>query len=487
MIAVVRPILCLCVALFLISCGLLIDIPDDSGVSTCPGIENQVLSEQEIPHICFDFEVNRYSVEAIFSVREAAGAVPGIYEWEDQTVFFRPCPELIPGRRYTFAFAGTYRDLQGSEYATHRIVPFYYKQRDESVPYLVSSNPLPGQIISMDAGIRIEFSEAMDPCSAVHGIRIEPDTPVTMVWEKAATEVVLAPQEKWEPCRCYTIRITEELLGETGIPLAETRELIFWIQEDIESPRILLVEPALNQPAALYPWTGYGMDQPLGLQDVVRIRFTEAMDTGSTADALTLVPAEAEERIWVDAATLVVIPAAGFSPGTEYLLQFNAQAKDRAGNTLSMSEPIRFTVIPGEITAVTEFVQDGIQVSPGDYSTATAIEIQPYPISSSGDYELLFRFTGCEFDSNTEKYAVQEAISLLCIFPDSGVPDPIATGYSWMGDLVLGVTYSELQSSTADQRIYYLLRIRGGPSGIATEEGYRLQRDLEQLVLTAEQ
>jgi len=150
-----------------------------------------------------------------------------------------------------------------------------------------------------------------------------------------------------------------------------------------------------------------------------------------------------------------------------------------------MPEPIQFATIPGAITVITDLVQDGIQLGHGDYSTATAVEIQPYPISSSADYELLFHFTGAGFDSNAEKYAVLEAISLLCIFPDSGVANPIATGYSWMGDIILSVTYSELQPSTATRKVYYLLCIRGGPSGIATDEGYRLQQDLEQLLVTA--
>jgi hypothetical protein len=191
------------------------------------------------------------------------------------------------------------------------------------------------------------------------------------------------------------------------------------------------------------------------------------------------------ERVWLDASSLVIIPAGGFAAGAEYLLDFDAQATDRAGNPIEIPQPIRFTTIPGEVTVVTEFVQDGIELGAGDYSTATAVEIQPYPVSSSADYELLFRFSGARFDSNTEKEAVQKAISLLCIFPDPGAANPVATGYSWMGDLILGVTYSYLQPSTTTQKFYYLLCIRGGPNGIATQEGYRLHRDIEQLLVTA--
>jgi hypothetical protein len=209
------------------------------------------------------------------------------------------------------------------------------------------------------------------------------------------------------------------------------------------------------------------------------------MDTGNTTDALKLLPSLSTQRCWTDAACLVVVPVGGFEPGTEYLLDFDAEATDLAGNTIGMTEPIRFTTIPGQITVITDLVHDGIQLDPEDHSTAAAIEIQPYPIVSTADYELLFRFSGSQFDTNAEKYSVQEAISLACVFPDSGVPHPVAIGYSWMGDVVLSVTYSELRPSTLNQTVYYLLCIRGGPSGIATDEGYRLPKDLEQLLSSA--
>lgn len=485
MTAAVRTGVFLCALLFLISCGLLIHIPDDSGITYCPGTVNQILSEQEIPHICFDFSVNKYSVEALFSVQDAAGELPGVFQWKDQTVSFQPQPELIPGRRYTFYFVGTYHDLRGVEYSAHTIVPFYYRQCGESAPYVLTSDPASGNTIAVDDSISIRFSEAIDPSSLARGISIQPDTPVTVSWENGATELVLTAQENWKYCHCYTIQITEELRDNSGIPLAEPREFVFWVQGDIESPRIVSVEPGFNLPTQLYPSTGYGIEESVGLKDVLHIRFTEAMDTGSTADAVVLYPSLATERVWIDAASLVVVPTDGFAAGTDYLIDFEAQATDLAGNTIEMMEPIRFVTVPGTITILTEFVQDEIQLGSGEYSTVTAIEIQPYPISSSADYELLFHFTGTDFDSNAEKYTVQEAISLNCIFPDSGVANPIATGYSWIGDLILSVTYSELQPSTAIQKVYYLLCIRGGPSGIVTDEGFRLEQNLEQLLVTA--
>jgi hypothetical protein len=421
----------------------------------------------------------------LFSVRDALGEISGYYRWEEHKVFYQPQPELIPGRRYVFSFEGMYYDPSGVEYFAHTIVPFYYTQRDGSAPYVVSSNPDSGQTLAPDDEIHIWFSEGIDESSLAKALVIQPDTAVTTDWQNEGTELVLTAQEGWKHCHSYTIRITEELRATSGVPLAEVRELVFRIQGDIETPRIIMVEPGMNQPAHLYPAVGYGLMESIALTDVLRIRFSEEMDTRETTNALIIHPAVAQQCVWIDASLLVVAPTNGFAADTEYLLAFDAQAVDRAGNAIAMEEPIRFVTIPGTIEVVTEFVQDGFRVEPGDYSTVTATEIQPYPISSASDYELLFHFTGARFDSNSEKYTAQEAISLICVFPDSGVATPIATGFSWMGDLILGVTYSELQPSTATQRVYYLLCIRGGPGGIATDDGFRLQRDLEHLLVTA--
>jgi hypothetical protein len=469
----------------LISCGLLIDFPEDPQIGYWPETANQILQEGELPHICFDFPVDKYSVESLMCIREASGAVSGFHYWEDTTVFFQPQPELIPGRRYVLSFDGIYYDLEGGEHQGYRVVPFYYVQLGGSAPYVVSVDPAPGEFIDGNATIRIAFSEPIDPSSLERGIVIQPDTPVRKELESGGAELLLTAREGWEECRCCRICLTDGLTDEAGFPLVDSLELVYWIQEDIVSPRVVLVEPGLNNPSQLYPATGYGLKEAVGLNEVLRIRFSEEMDTAVTADALSLQPTIPTERYWIDGSCLVVVPADTFEADTEYLLDFSDSASDRAGNAISLPEPIRFVTIAGEIEVSTEFIQDAVKLGPGEYSTASALEIRPYPVSSSADYELLIHFTGTRFDSNAEKYAAQEAISLVCIFPDIGVANPVATGYSWMAEQVLGVTYSELEPSSADQRVYYLLRIRGGPGGLSTDDGHRLAQDLEQLLVTA--
>jgi len=473
------------------SCGLLIEIPQESGIVFCPSTDNQILRSWENPRVCFDFAVDEYSVEQLFSVTDAAGPIQGCLHWQDRSVCFQPDSEWIPGRRYEFSFSGVFRDLRGIEHVVHRITPFFSERTNATAPYVRSTDPPCGQILACDQQIRIVFSQPIDPSSLPLGFRIEPDTPIEIGWEHFDTEVVLSPDERWRNCQRYVIELGEEIRAADGIPLAESRELVFWVQEDIVCPRILSVMPVLNLAMQMFPETGFTIEEGVGLKDALRVEFSEAMNPQGTVAALSIHPATAIDTVWLDDSTLIVAPAGGFASATEYRLEFGSEAEDAAGNPIEMQEPIGFETIPGAITVVTELANDGILLGPGDYSTARAVEISPYPICSAADYELSFHFTGVQFGEDSEKSAVHEAISLVCVFPDAGVADPTATGFSWRMDSHLSITFSDLRPSTSEQRVYYLLRIRGAsptsgaPGGITAEDGCRLERDLEQLLATA--
>ena len=467
------------------SCGLLIDIPDSSGIICWPDSENQVLTEQQKPFIRFAFEVDKGSVEALISITDSGGALQGYYLWDDRTVYFHAQPELIPGRRYVFSFFGSFNDAAGDACPVHHIVPFYFRQRDESAPYVLSCEPESGQMIARDAPIRILFSEPVEPASLAAGLSVEPDTPIQTRWENEQTVLVLEPQQYWPHCTRLTVEVDEPIRDAAAVPLAEVRRFVFWVQEDVEPPELDSVQPVRNDPAELFPPTGSDIQEPLGLKEGVCITFSEAMDCEPTAGALSIQPSAAISRLWLDSSRLVVLPLDRFEPATGYSLIFGDEAADPAGNALAGGRSVPFSTIAGAITVDTELVNDSIWLEPLDYSTAQALEIHPYPITTAADYVFYFRFSGALFDSNMEKNSVQEAIDLLCVFPDSGTADPMPTGFSWSGGFALSVTFSELQPSTSSRRVYYLLRIRGGAGGISTEEGFRLEEDLEQLLVTA--
>lgn len=472
-------------SLSLLSCGLIFEFPDSSGIEYYPRVENQILTTGENPHIRFDFEADRDSVEALFTVKDEGGVRTGIYHWDGQTVQFQAVPELIPGRRNVLSFSGSFYDTRGVEYSVNRIIPFYYLVSNESAPYVVSTTPGQGETIASDTSLHIFFSKDIDPASLARGFSIDPHSDTTASWEDGTTELVLTPKEKWKHCQRYTVEFSEEILDIDGIPLAERKEVVFWVQEDVEAPFVVSIKPVFNLPAQAYPETGGSLEEDIDLESALRVAFSEAMEQSGTEAALILDPPVSAILVWLDALTLVFVPEVGFAPDTDYFLDFRAEAVDLVGNPLKLFDPVRFRTISGLIEVSTELVRDGIILGPEDYTTATGIEIEPYPITSNYDYTFVFVFTGAVFGSNNEKMAVQKAISLICLFPNDGVANPIATGFSWTADSRLSITFSDLQPSTSAQRIYYLLCIRGDPGGVGTDEGRRLETDLEQLLIAA--
>ncbi|MBN2554004.1 MAG: Ig-like domain-containing protein, partial [Spirochaetales bacterium] len=329
-----------------ISCGLLIDIPDSSGITCCPDTENQVLTEQQRPSIRFAFEVDKGSVEALISVRDSGGALQGYCLWDDRTVYFHAQSELIPGRRYVFSFSGSFNEAGGAACSVHHIVPFYFRQRDESPPRVLSCEPESGQMIARDTAIRILFSEPVEPASLAGGLSVEPDTPIHTGWENAQTVLVLKPQQYWPHCARLTVEVNESIQDAAAVPLAEARKFVFWVQEDVEPPELESVQPVRNDPAELFPPTGADIREPLGLKEGLCITFSEAMDCEPTAGALGIQPSIAISRLWLDSSRLVVLPLDRFEPQTGYCLRFGEEAADPAGNPLAGGGPVQFFTIP---------------------------------------------------------------------------------------------------------------------------------------------
>jgi hypothetical protein len=432
--------------------------------------------------VVFPFAVERISVEAIFTVRDFGGSVPGSYQWDGNTVSFHAEPPLMRGCRYVLCLQGVFRDASGTESAIDRLVPFYWVAAAQPAPYVVWTAPASGQIMPPDGEIIIGFSENMDPLSLAPALVVSPDCDLEERWEEGTTRLVLSPRTSWENLTAYTLCLGTELCDLTGRPLCREAEILFLVQEDVTCPTVLSIHPAFNDAQALYPETGADFAGGVTGDDALRIGFSEAMDRPSTAGAFSLTPPVAGSLVWLDDLTLVFCPLAPYAAGTTYLLCFGPTAADAAGNSLAGLREMAFTPAVQPVSVTTVLVYDAVRIEPGDYSTAVAREIRTSAVH--GEYELVFEFAGANFDADSEKAAVQESIRLACLFPPAGALDTRPVGYSWTGGERLSVTFSGLEVSTPAQSYYYLLSLRGGETGIRSEEGGMLEADLEQLLVT---
>ena len=478
--AAARPALVLAcfVAAAIASCSLLL-FPDVSGIVCFPSGENQVVAEGELPWLRFDFAPDRDSVEEIFTVSDFAGRVGGAYRWEGNTVCFAAEPPLIRGRRYVLSFSGRFQDERGVAYDIQRLVPFFYASDRESALYVVQTQPVSGQTIEQDRELRVEFSRPVDPLSAPLGLSLSPATEHELRWEEDGRLLWIRPVESWGNLTVYTLRLSEGLRDTAGAPLARGAELVFLVQEDTAAPTVVSILPAFNDLPGGFPETGLTLEDGPGCRDAIRISFSEAMDRDSTRGGFSITPAVAGQVHWPDESTLVFAPQEGFRAGVAYTVLLSERVTDRAGNALAGYLPVSFTPASNLILVTTTVLDDGSVFAPGGYSSVEAAAIA---ISLAGECNLRIEFEGGSFGRPGEKQRALEAITLRCLFPPSGVSAPELIGVSWNGDSRLSLTYAGLELSGPERTVYYLLRIRGGPGGLGTDEGHHLEADLEQLL-----
>jgi hypothetical protein len=476
--------------LFILACGL-IDFPPSLGMSFFPDRENQVLAGSQEPSILFESPVDRGSVEAIFSVRDAAGAVSGCCRWEGQRVSFHAEPQLVPGRRYEACFSGSFQDAAGREHDAAHHLPFFYGSATEAAPWVVSTWPEHGAVVGPRSSLQVRFSEPVEPASIGRGLILRPDTARHTSWQEGGRELVIEPDDRWENHRLYSLRLGEEVTDTAGIPLCRPLQLTFLVQEDLLCPQVLSVLPAFNRPDLLFPESGATLAEGPGSRDALRIAFSEPMDQEATREAFTLSPPVPGSLCWVDALTLVFAPSSPYTVNVQYVLSFTGEAADLAGNGLAGFLPLGFAAAVEPLDVTVELVNDGALIGPGEFSTSSPRLIHLQDTGGSYDYDLVLQFSLAAFDSDAEKLSALRAVELSALFPAAGVGNPEMLSCSWSGDSRLSLTFTGLTPSSVEpglqktRTVYYLLLVRGGPGGVATEEGSRLPEDVEQLLVAA--
>ncbi len=235
-----------------LSCHLW-ELKDSSGIHTYPSKPNTVVSKTDTLWVSFPFSPDHASAEALFSVKDCMGTVPGRFRWEKNILYFLPEPELKPGARYVLSFRGTVRDSQGRSYEQYCTVPFFYLFKGEVSPYLQSILPSRGEIVSRTRNIVITFSREMDPSSFEKGFTLSPATPHEIQWTDSNRTVQVSPRETWLDRTLYTLSFGEGIADLKGMLLAPTPDTTFLVQEDTDRPYVRSVEVALNDGGSVPP------------------------------------------------------------------------------------------------------------------------------------------------------------------------------------------------------------------------------------------
>jgi len=470
--------------LFICTCKLFF-FPDTTGIETSPGTRGQVLAVNGEIYINFDFSVDRFSVEKIFSIESLSGRAGGSMTWEGDTMIFRPEPELIFGRRYILSCRGTVKDKEGNSYKLDIEVPFFYGSKDELPPEVVVVNPANGQKVTGLSPLVIIFSRQINTLTFKEGFDISPDTDYQADWNVDNTTVTITPEEMWDNLVLYRVSLDTAIRDTKGIPLLSEFETSFLVEDDNDLPSVVNSGPAQNNWGPP-PFVLLSNDlNELTYRDAIRITFSEPMDPEKTVAAFSITPAVTGETLMPDQETLVFIPESGYDMSTEYTLAVEKSAEDLYGNTIAADYIVCFSTalnIPVlEVSSIQAIKDTTITMIPS-YDTANPQDLDDGGGLSDYNYEFVFSFSEA-FAATDEKYLVQSNINISVEFGDVGSPH--AVGFTWLTDTTLSVTFTGFNSA-AGLEYYYLLEVKGGEKGIKTVSGSYLPESVRQLLRTAE-
>jgi hypothetical protein len=481
----------LSIAVALLGCGLFF-LPDTSGIRTSPSEQGQVLSAEDTIFIDFDFEVDRYSVEKIFSISSPQGQVEGINDWTGNKLTFVPDRELIYGGRYLYRCQGTIKDKKDRPYDLDYEIVFYYGSDSEQPPAVLSISPSGGEKVLSDSPVVIGFTKTMDQGSFWHGFSLSPAGDYQTSWNPEGTVATLTPDEGWANLQDYTIRLGMEISDHHGIPLIEAVEEHFVVEDDADSPSVVEAFPAENSWDSLFAPRGYSL-QEIAYLDAIRVVFSEPMDEKKTGSAFSLTPPVTGGKVWIANTSdpsrndLVFVPESGYDMETEYTLVVQKTAADASGNPLTCDWEVRFSTaakIPKlEIASIEAMRSTTLTIEP-PYTTAVAQTLEGDGSPDSEPYDYYFRFTfSAAFSSDEEKLVAQSGVNITIPFGSQG--SPYVIGYDWPSEYVLSVQFDGFTSVPGQER-YYLLEIQGGPEGVKTSGGSYLPEDIRQLLRTCE-
>lgn len=422
--------------------------PADYGALIAPG---------ELPQVSFATDVDRGSVEAIFSIEDNAGRVSGNYQWHGTTVRFSPAEPFLPAQRYQLQFRGVFQDRNGRSVQALDVVPFFVGLDGSAALVLQSSVPQPGTTIDLRTELVLNFSQAIDDTNLVDIVRVTPDIQHDLV--VTGSELRVVPTEDWPNVSQVTLRVSDQLTSTDGVRLLGEQELVYWAQPDATRPTVDLVSAAFDDVLLGFPNVPSGDDLANNLRadNVLAIQFSEAMDRDAVLTALSLFPTTDFTSIWFADDRLLLRLNDRWNRTTDYVLTITTDATDLAGLALATDYVLPFTpsmaeLVPNPAVTVRD-VTPPQTADNADPSAALPINVGP-PSLSRLTFLIDFGGSPVTFPDAVGRDRVLSAIDVRAVFP-SAAASPVLSNVSWTTDQQVTVEYTGFEQSTADITYYY--------------------------------
>ena len=440
------------------SCGLVnLEAPPDYEIF--PSRYGAVIAKDDLPRVSFTGEVNRESVEAIFSINDAEGKVVGRYIWEGRTLRFRPDEPFLPARRYQLRFRGVFLSREGRSVQVLEVLPFFVGLNNSAALTLVSAAPPPGSTIDRRTELELTFSRNLDKTNIEDIVTVTPELKHDLI--VTGGKLRLVPNADWPNVSRITLGVGAKLQSTAGVRLPADIRLVYWAQSDKRRPVVDRVSAAFDNSRLGFPEIpgppASGADNlkaKLGAKNLIAIQFSEAMDRDSVTKALTVFPENDHAAFWFSDNRLLLRPKVRWSPSTDYTLTITTEAKDSAG--LSPASDYIVSFRPASAAAVpAPRVTFGSLSPPRTADTVKPSEPLRISVgpSSPGNFTFRIDFPSASFTNAADRAEVLAAVNVRVLFPSAGAP--VLTSADWNTNSRLTLEYTNFQPSNTTTKYYY--------------------------------
>ena len=452
------------------SCGF-IDLRP-IGISIEPNKMNSILPEQYSPVIIkFDTEVIKHDTEGIVQINSDLGAIKGDISWHENDLYFTPIQGWTAGIRYTLSVMGTIRAADGREIRVNHFIPFYAINRNIH-PTLENYTPSSGESTgTRENKLEFYFSHSMDKNSVESALTLDGINNKTFEWSLDDRILTVTPNNNLNPWTVYKWSLRDSAKNISGVPLPKAYSGFFTTDLDKTLPFVTNIFPVLYSDGCWYP-TGGNIETDLGHGNGIAVSFNKSMGE-SVLRSLRFEPSLSGKTEYLSDNSIVYIPTRNPEPGIIYTLIVSGETKDKEGIKIGFDHITYFTAdIP--VLNVLSFTADHVYSFENSSETNVVIPVSIAP----GTGELFFSIRFSLSFNLEEKLAAPQRISLASFFPRTTAP--IALQYvSWISDDRLYMRWEGLSSPNDEyETYYYKLIIPGGRSGISSETGIYMEKDL---------
>ncbi|WP_167882562.1 Ig-like domain-containing protein [Leptospira kmetyi] len=249
--------------------------------------------------VLFSKNMNKPYTEGAFSLSNNGVTQDGTFRWVDRAMIFKPSKALTAAGLYTYVVSKSRAESDmGVNLIDDLRVNFSFNT-DLGTPKVITTIPQDGATgVDPNTKITLEFNKPIDIASLYSGISIRPDVPLdflSVAVSNGNTRFVFTPKQSLVFGTIYTITIANSVRDESGNTLAQPVNISFTVGNDFQVPDLTQVSfpnTSVSNPAAadIPVPTEYTITYGLNKDKPIFLDFTEEVKLSSVYDGVQISP-----------------------------------------------------------------------------------------------------------------------------------------------------------------------------------------------------